>query len=304
VPAGSAWTDLLDPSRDEITAAAPVELFPIALDELAAPLDPVRPPRPAIEGHGEYVLAVLLLPVAVPAEDRLYYEEIDVIATARGALTVRKTPGDDPAFPADELQTICAPVADRPGPLLYRLLDEVGERYLGLVDALDGEIDELEDGIESWSYRRVRERIAELRHEMLRVRQTLTPTRDAVRRIVDGRLEIEGQDAFPRDLRISFGDAYDKLLRASEGLDVSRDLLAGARDYHQAKIAETQNDVVKKLTVIASLLLFPTFVVGVYGQNFEHLPELGWHLGYAFSWCVIVVTTILQLAFFKWRRWI
>ena len=60
----------------------------------------------------------------------------------------------------------------------------------------------------------------------------------------------------------------------------------------------------KRLTVIASLLLFPTFLVGVYGQNFDHMPELHWRYGYAFSWAVIILTTIAQLAFFRRKRWI
>ena len=60
----------------------------------------------------------------------------------------------------------------------------------------------------------------------------------------------------------------------------------------------------KKLAVVASLVLFPTFLVGVYGQNFEHMPELDWRLGYLFSWALIVLTTIAQLAFFRWKKWI
>jgi magnesium transporter len=69
-------------------------------------------------------------------------------------------------------------------------------------------------------------------------------------------------------------------------------------------VAQTQNEVVQRLTAIASLLLFPTFVVGVYGQNFDVLPELHWHYGYAFSWAVIVLSTIAQLAFFRRKKWI
>jgi magnesium transporter len=94
------------------------------------------------------------------------------------------------------------------------------------------------------------------------------------------------------------------LLRAAESLEFLRDLLAAVRDYHQTQIATEQNDVVKKLAAIASLLLFPTFVVGVYGQNFDHMPELHWYLGYAFSWGVIVLITLIQLVFFRWKRWI
>ena len=76
------------------------------------------------------------------------------------------------------------------------------------------------------------------------------------------------------------------------------------RDFHQSKIANDQNEVMKVLTVIASLLLLPTFIVGVYGQNFVNIPELRWHLGYAFSWGVIVATTVGQIVFFKRKNWI
>src|SRR5438552_16563237 len=128
--------------------------------------------------------------------------------------------------------------------------------------------------------------------------------RDAIRRIVDDVVEVsEGEDVFPHEVEVAFNSAYDKLLRAIDGLELSRDLIASVRDYSQAKIANDQNEVMKRLTVVASLLLVPTFIVGLYGQNFVKMPELHWHLGYLFSWGLIVATTILQLWFFRWKRW-
>jgi Mg2+ and Co2+ transporter CorA len=133
----------------------------------------------------------------------------------------------------------------------------------------------------------------------------LAPTRDAVRRVVDKRIDVgDGPEVMPRDVELDFADAYDKLLRALDGLDLSRDLLASARDYQQAKIANDQNEVTKRLTVIASLLLVPTFIVGVYGQNFDHMPELHWRYGYAYSWGLIVLLTIVQLLVFRGMGWI
>ena len=109
--------------------------------------------------------------------------------------------------------------------------------------------------------------------------------RDAVRRVVDDVVDVEkGKDVFPHDVEIAFNSAYDKLLRAFDGLEFSRDLLASVRDYQQSKIANDQNEVMKRLTVIAALILLPTFIVGLYGQNFVHMPELHWHYGYAYSW--------------------
>ena len=165
--------------------------------------------------------------------------------------------------------------------MAYRLIDQIAEDYLDLVDALNDEIDELEDGVERWAPVQIRDRISKLRHDLLHVRRTLGPIRDAVHRVVDRRIDVSRrQELFPRAIEISFADTYDKLLRAVDGLDLSRDLLAGVRDYHQAKIANDQNEVMKRLTVIAALLLLPTFIVGLYGQNFRHIPELAWGFGY------------------------
>jgi Mg2+ and Co2+ transporter CorA len=83
-------------------------------------------------------------------------------------------------------------------------------------------------------------------------------------------VELDEGELFPRPVEIAFGDAYDKLLRATEALESSRDALGGVRDYLQGRIANDQNEVMKRLTVIASLLLLPTFIVGLYGQNFPH----------------------------------
>jgi magnesium transporter len=81
-------------------------------------------------------------------------------------------------------------------------------------------------------------------------------------------------------------------------------LLSAARDYGQARISIDQNEVVKRLTAIASILLVPTFIVGLYGQNFVHTPEYHWRLGYAWSWFLILTTTIAQIVYFRRKRWL
>jgi len=187
-------------------------------------------------------------------------------------------------------------------------VDEVAERYLDLLDGIDGEIDELEENVDVWPSQRLRKRLSEIRHDLLHLRRTLSPTRDAVRGVVDGRIDIDPgllrREVFPEEVERAFERVLDKLLRATESLEFSRDLLAAVRDYQATQIAYEQNETIRRLTVVASLVLLPTFIVGVYGQNFEHMPELKWHLGYAYSWGVIVLVTIAQLIFFRQRRWI
>ena len=106
-------------------------------------------------------------------------------------------------------------------------------------------------------------------------RRFSSATRGIARRIVDGRIDVGRAELFPDDVEVLFVDTYETLVRVTEELDVARDLLGGVRDYYQAKITEQQNDVAKKLTVIASLVLVPSLIVGFYGQNFAGQFERG-----------------------------
>lgn len=304
------WVDLLDPSEEELRRRTPVELHPRALVELLAPSRSPREVRPVIEGHGDYVFGLLLPAVAVPAEDRVYYQEVAFVLARDRLLTVRKTPAGGAPFDIEPLRAVAAARDDLPpGMVAYHLADDVAETYFDLLDTLSDEIDELEEHVGAWQPPHVQRHLATLRHNLLDIRRVVAPMRDAVRGVVDGRTDLEGRavfrrEVFPREVELYFASVYDKLLRASESLDFARDLLAAAREYHQTRLANDQNRVVKTLTVIASLVLLPTFIVGVYGQNFDNVPELHWGHGYLFSWGLIVASTIVQLAFFRWRRWI
>lgn len=297
------WIDLIDPSEDDLRAKLPVDIQESALQRLLRPAGEGQP-RPTLQSHGDYIFGIFLVPIPVPEEDRVFDQEVDVVLTNDVLLTVSKTPSGQHPYDPQPVQESCTP-DDETGMMFYRLVDDIAEHYLNLVDELDAEIGDLEDKVETTSAELTRSRVSDLRHDLLRIARTLAPTRDAVRRIVDNAIELRGRrEVFPHDVEIAFESAYDKLLRAVDGLALSRDLLASVRDYLQAKVANDQNDVIKKLTVTASLLLFPTFIVGVYGQNFDHMPELHWYLGYLYSWIVIAAVTVGQLVFYRRKKWI
>jgi magnesium transporter len=298
------WVDLLDPAPDELERHLPASIHDRALEHLLEPIRHEDEPRPRLESQGDYVFGVFLVPVVDSDDDCVYYQEVDVVLTRDVVITVRKTPeGGRPPYDPSTAREACRD-EDSPALVLYHLVDDLAERFLDLVDRLDDEIDELEDAVENWPPERVRDRLSELRHDILHIRRTLAPSRDAVHRVVDNRVELAGDELFTRDVELNFADAYDKLLRAMDGLELSRDLVAGVRDYHQSKIANDQNEVMKRLTMVASLLLLPTFIVGLYGQNFVDIPELGWRWGYGWAWGLIVVTTLLQLWYFRRKRWL
>jgi magnesium transporter len=297
------WIDLIDPTADELRQHLPQRVHQTALAALLAPHVHDDEPRPRIVSHGDYVMGIFLIPVAVPDEDRLYYQEIDFIATIDTLVSVSKTPPDEQPFDPNPAKDACREKEDV-GMFVYHLVDEIAERYLEVVDDIDGEIDDLEDSVATTDARAVGRRLRELRHDLRGIRRTLTPTRDAVHKVVDNRIELDGAELFPRGVEIAFGDAYDKLLRATESLESSRDALGGVRDYLQGKIANDQNEVTKRLTAIASILLVPTLIVGVYGQNFRKIPELHWGFGYEWSWGLIILSTILQVWYFRRKDWL
>ena len=294
------WLDLVDPSRAEVDAVLPAGADPDVLEALATPLGTGREPRPLLEDHGSYVFGVLV-PMLTP-EDEPTNQEICFVATADRLVTVRKSTSTGASFDVGGLHA--ADEAGSPvGALVHRLYDGVTDTYLDLVDAVYAEIDALEDEIDDLRPSVVRLRLAELRHDLLHRRRTVSATRAAIRRVVDGRVDVGEPELFPPDAERLFMDTYDTLVRVTEELDVARDLLAGVRDHLQSKITENQNEVGKKLTVIASLVLVPSLVVGFYGQNFA--GEFGrayWSIGVSTG--LIVVSTLVQLAIFRWRRWI
>ena len=299
------WVDLLDPSDQELHDSLPEHIHESALELLLAPPKHEDEPRPRLDGQGEYVFGIFLVAVVVPTEDRVYYQEIDVVLTTHGLLTVRKTPERGDPFDIDRVKRSVRP-NDATGMIAYRLVDWIAEDYLDLIDGLNEEIEELDDHIEDWAPEQIRRRIADLRHDMLHIRRTLSPTRDAIREVVDDRVDVETGTLFPHEVEVAFGNAYDKVLRANEGMDYSRDLLGSVRDYYLAKVANDQNEVMKRLTAVASILLVPTFIVGLYGQNFFHIPEIHYFgaWGYLWAWFWIVATTVLQVWYFRRKRWI
>src|SRR5213593_658419 len=144
------WIDLFDPSPEELRAKLPREVQESALELLLAPARHSDEPRPTLQAHGDYIFGIFLVAIAVPEEDRVFYQEIDAVVTHDVLLTVSKTPPGEQPYDPRPAREACRP-DDSAGMMLYRLVDDVAERYLNLVDDLDAEIDELEDSVETAS---------------------------------------------------------------------------------------------------------------------------------------------------------
>lgn len=306
------WVDLVDPDPEALDRAWPHPVDDEVRSMLCGPALAGDVPRPRFRTRPDSVAGVFLLPILTEDASEVVHQEIDLVLSADVILTVRKTPrladgtpGDRaPYDPADLAELVERDPHVAPGRLACVVADDVAEAFLDLVDGLVDRIDDLEDRVEGGDRADVHRELSRFRHDLLHLRRIVTPTRDAVRRVVDGRVATDDAVLFPRELQLAFGDVYDKLLRAGESLETARELIGGVRDYVQAEIANDQNEVMKRLTAGASILLVPTFIVGLYGQNFIRMPELHWRYGYAYSWALIVGATLLQLWWFRRKKWI
>ena len=310
--AGTAWIDLLDPDEDELRKHVPDDIRADALEALMRPASAEGDLRPSVKSHGNYILGLALVAVALPKEDRVFYQEVDFVLTRERIVTVRKTPGAERPFDPNRVRELCDVHRDEvaPGMIAYYLVDEVAERYLDLLDDLDEEIDELEEHVDEWPPRRPagasRTSGTTCSTSGRRSRRRAT---QCVRSWTAGSSwraghRSAGARCSRNDIERQFATTYDKLLRATEAIEYARDLLAAVRDYQQARIAIDQNEVMKRLTAIASILLVPTFIVGLYGQNFRQIPELHWGFGYWWSWGWILGTTVVQVVFYRRKGWI
>src|SRR5436190_19019838 len=155
------WVDLLDPDEKTLHNALPHEIHERALALLLQPAIHDDEPRPRLGGHDHYVFGVFLVPIAVREEDRVYYQEVDLVATRDKLVTVRKTPErGDPFDPAPAQESIRASHITRAGEVVYRLVDLIAEYFLDLVDALNDQIHEPEGGTGSWPSAQTRTRIS------------------------------------------------------------------------------------------------------------------------------------------------
>jgi magnesium transporter len=188
------------------------------------------------------------------------------------------------------------------GFLLYSVLDELVDGWFVALDAIEDELEALEDcifGDAAPPEHDVQEDLFHLRRRLLLSRRAVVPVRD----VLSGLLRREV--AWIDDATIVLlQDVYDHVLRVAEAIDTQRELMGNAVDAHLAIISNRMNEVMKTMTSWGAILLGATLIAGIYGMNFQHMPELGWKLGYPFAIGLMGLLTVVGWALFRRRDWL
>lgn len=187
-----------------------------------------------------------------------------------------------------------------PAFVLYALMDFIVDQYFPIVDALEEELEKLEERIFREQFnRRTIGQIYQLKRELLALKRVVAPAIEMC-----GRLIRWEDDLIPTATRPYFRDVYDHALRINEMIDTVRDLLGTALDAHLSMISVSQNEDVRRLAAWAAIIAVPTMIAGVYGMNFDFMPELRWKFGYPFVLVVTVASCLTLYVQFKKAHWL
>ncbi|HSI72662.1 MAG TPA: magnesium/cobalt transporter CorA [Fimbriimonas sp.] len=185
-----------------------------------------------------------------------------------------------------------------PAVLLHSILDGLVDSYFPVVDAMEDRMDELSDSIFGGNTGRVKD-VLVLKKQFLDFRRRIVPTRDILNSLLRRDLTL-----IPLSTKPYFQDVLDHVLRINEVLEVNRDTLASLLDVHLAQVSNNMNLVLKKMTVVATVLMVMTLIAGIYGMNFRFMPELHWVYGYPFALGLMLFSAAAVLWVFKLFKWV
>ena len=186
-----------------------------------------------------------------------------------------------------------------PDYLAYALLDAVVDHYFVVLETVGERIETLEDELVADPRQETLHTIHALKREMLFFRKSVWPLREVV-----AALERTESPLIQPSTNIFLRDVYDHVIQAIDNVETFRDMLSGMLETYLSSVSNRMNQVMKILTIISTIFIPLTFLVGVYGMNFEHMPELKWRFGYFFVWGIMIAVGVGLVYFFKRKKWL
>ncbi|MBW3667758.1 MAG: magnesium/cobalt transporter CorA [Actinobacteria bacterium] len=286
------WVDLSDPTDEDFACiAAEFDLHPLAMEDARK-----HGQRPKLERYPTHVFVVAY-------SEKL--AEVDLFVGPDWLVTVRGANEDGDRWQIDEARRRFERTrvnGAAVGLLLYTILDELVDGYFRATDIAEDELETLEDrifGEDVPDEREVQHDLFEIRRRLLHFRRAVVPLRDVINALL--RREVPWIDD---QTVLLLQDVYDHVLRVIDLVDTQRELMGNAVDAHLAIISNHMNEVMKTMTSWGALLLGSTLIAGIYGMNFEHMPELGWQFGYPMAIGLMVLLTVTGFVAFRRRDWL
>lgn len=273
-------------------------LHPLALEDVVN-----LHQRPKFEGYGDTDFIVLRMPSLIP---HLELEQVSMFVGERFLITIQEKPGDCLDGLRDRIRSNKGRVRRRGAAYLaYTVLDSIVETYYPVVDAYTDRLEELEVRALASATENIVPEIHAIRHDLRALRRAIAPTRE----VLSAMARADASDA-QDDTHIFIRDCQDHTVQLLEALDTNRELASSLMDLHLSNVSMRMNEVMKVLTIIATIFIPLGFIAGVYGMNFDgelspwNMPELRWRYGYPFALGVMALTAIGLVFFFRSKGWL
>jgi magnesium transporter len=248
-----------------------------------------------------FIIARMLKP-----GDRLETEQLSLFLGKRFVLTFQETPGD--CFDQLRIRIREGRKVLRSGGsdyLAYALLDSVIDHYFPVLESFDGQLDQLEERIMDQPGSEVIGEVHVVRKDLLNMRRAVWPSREAINTLV------RSDDAlFKKETRIYLRDCYDHTIQVIDMLENLREVTSGLIDLYHSSIGNKMNEIMKVLTLIATIFIPLSFIAGLYGMNFDaesspwNMPELGLYFGYPMALLIMLIVGVGMLVFFRRKGWL
>jgi magnesium transporter len=322
------WIDLTAPSEDELRLVAEeFGLHPLAVEDAIK-----QSQRPKIDEYENFYLMVVFAIERVGAGETVSLgagaqvvgaesapaprkgapavtaglfrlHEIDIFVGQRFLITVH-------AEPLAVLQEVegrwgrnSRAIDEGAGTLLYTLLDSIVDQYFPVLDDIVERVEALEEQFfaetDRAGQRSDMQRLFQVKRDLLQLRRVLAPERDAL--LVLARQELP---IFDRRVAVYFQDVYDHVVRVTDAIDVCQDLLTNVLESYLSLVSNNLNQVMKLLTALTVILMVPTLIAGIYGMNFEYMPELRWPYGYPVTLGAMALSMLVLFSYFRRKGWI
>ena len=300
---GFVWVGLQQPSAHDVEAVA----AEFALPALAVEDAVKAHQRPKLELYGDVVFVILKPVRYVDSEEVIEVSEIAVFVGRNFVVTVRHGTSTVLRTVREQLEREdCAVAGTGPMSVLHQTADLVVDDYERVITFIDDDIAEIEAQVFSTSAGDHAERIYKLKREVLEFRRAVAPLTSPLERLAAG--AVPGT---PQHLRPYFRDVHDHVLRAADTIDGQDRLLTDVLQANvarvgvqQSAVAVRQNEDMRKISAWAAIALVPTAIAGIYGMNFEHMPELEWRYGYFVVLAVIATACLVLQRTFKRNGWL
>lgn len=256
--------------------------------------------RPKMEIFDDYIFTELQMVQCEGVNSQIEAEQISLILKGNVLISFQEKPGDVFSFVRTRISTGKGSIRKRGADyLLYSLMDSIVDHYFLVLETVSEKIEVIEALAMDDPDSNVLQKIYMERRQILALRRSVYPLREVI-----SSFEKNADQFITRDTKPFIRDLYDNTIQVIETMEVFRDMSSGVLDLYMNSLSNRMNNVMKVLTIISTIFIPLTFVAGIYGMNFDHMPELRWRYGYFYVLAGMLVTTLFMIGYFVKKKWI